>query len=127
MFKSYTFDSVRELMNLVNNGVKVTAAAIPPGGGGTGYELGDVLTILDGPDLASATLEVSGVAAGVITAVTVKNPGAYFAAPSNPVSVSGGKGSGASFNLTTAAAISGQSDIADILNRNGQWYLGYWT
>jgi hypothetical protein len=129
-FKSFQFESVAELMTLVNEGKRVSAAAVAPapGSGGTGYELNDLLTVSGGADaFASAVLKVTGVAAGVITSVSVVNEGAYPVAPTNPVSASGGKGQGASFNLTTVAAVADQAAVERILNRNGQWYVGYWT
>lgn len=80
--------------------VKVTAAAVAAGG--TGYTVGDTLTVSGGTGGPSATLTVSTVSSGAITAVTVASAGAYTTAPSNPASVTGGTGSGATFNLTTA-------------------------
>jgi hypothetical protein len=67
--------------------------------GGTGYTVGDVLTIAGGTG-TPATLTVSTVSSGVITGVTGTTSGLYSATPTNPVSVTGGSGSGATFNLT---------------------------
>jgi hypothetical protein len=83
-------------VTMFNSGVTIA-------GGGTGYTAGDVLTVVGGtPAGAAATLTVSTVSAGVITAVAVNNFGSYTALPSNPVSVTGGTGTGATFNLTYA-------------------------
>jgi len=71
--------------------------------GGTGYTVGNVLTVVGGTGTA-ATLTVSTVSAGVITGVTVTSFGSYTALPSNPVSVTGGTGSGATFTATYAWA-----------------------
>ena len=68
--------------------------------GGTGYTAGDVLTISGGTSAQTAQLTVSTVSAGVITAVTVTRGGDYTVAPTNPASVTGGTGTGATFNLT---------------------------
>jgi len=69
--------------------------------GGTGYTVGDVLTIVGGTFASTAaTLTVATVSSGVITAVTVSLASTYTATPTNPVSVTGGTGSGATFNLT---------------------------
>jgi hypothetical protein len=69
--------------------------------GGTGYTNGDVLTIVGGTFVsAAATLTVTAVTSGVITAVSVSLGATYTTTPSNPVSVTGGTGSGATFNLT---------------------------
>ena len=78
----------------------VLAAVSSIAGGGTGYTAGDVLTISGGTSAQTAQLTVSTVSAGVITAVTVSRGGDYTVAPSNPASVTGGTGSGATFNLT---------------------------
>jgi len=69
--------------------------------GGTGYTAGDVLTIVGGTAVTTAAqLTVSTVSSGVITAVTVSAANSYTALPTNPVSVTGGTGTGATFNLT---------------------------
>ena len=68
--------------------------------GGTGYTNGDTLTIVGGTPSGAATYTVTGVTGGVITSVSALNSGAYTTPPANPVSVTGGTGSGATFNLT---------------------------
>jgi hypothetical protein len=68
--------------------------------GGTGYTVGNVLTVVGGtPAGAAATLTVSSVSGGVITAVSSTNFAQYTALPANPVSVTGGTGTGATLNL----------------------------
>lgn len=62
--------------------------------GGSGYTVGDVLTLLGGTDVAPAKVTVASVSGGAITGVTVSDPGEYQSAPNNPVSVSGGAGTG---------------------------------
>jgi hypothetical protein len=66
--------------------------------GGTGYTVGDVLTLVGGTFTIAATVTVSTVSSGVITAVSISNNGVYTIAPTTPVSVTGGTGSGATFN-----------------------------
>jgi phosphotransferase system HPr-like phosphotransfer protein len=78
----------------------VLAAVSSIASGGTGYTAGNVLTISGGTSAQTAQLTVSTVSAGVITAVTVSRGGDYTVAPSNPASVTGGTGTGATFNLT---------------------------
>ena len=73
-------------------------------GGGAGYTVNDVLTVSGGVGTA-ATLQVTVVAAGVITAIKVLTGGFYTTFPGNPVSVTGGTGAGATFTLTFADAI----------------------
>jgi len=69
-------------------------------GGGTGYTVGNTLTVVGGtPAGSAATLTVSSVSGGVITAVASANFAQYTALPTNPVSVTGGTGSGATLNL----------------------------
>jgi hypothetical protein len=69
--------------------------------GGTGYTVGNVLTVVGGTPVVSATtMTVATVSSGVITSVTIANFGSYSTLPTNPVSVTGGTGSGATFNLT---------------------------
>lgn len=67
--------------------------------GGTGYAVGNVLTVVGGTRTTAATLTVSTVSSGVITAVTVSNAGVYTAIPTNAVAVTGGAGTGATFTL----------------------------
>jgi hypothetical protein len=48
-------------------------------------------------------MEVTGESSGVVTTVRMVQHGAYTAFPSNPVSVTGGTGSSATFDLTTSS------------------------
>jgi hypothetical protein len=69
--------------------------------GGTGYTLNDVLTVVGGTPVGVAgTITVTGVTGGVVTSISSTNFAQYSALPTNPVSVTGGTGSGATFNLT---------------------------
>ena len=77
------------------------ATAVAVAAAGSGYAAGDVLTVLGGEcsifvELTVATVNGSG---GVLTA-TISNAGSYNETPANPVSVSGGGGTLATFNLT---------------------------
>lgn len=76
------------------------ATKVAVAGGGTGYTVGDVLTVQGGIFSTPVELTVNTVAAGVITAVSVSNAGNYTEAPTSPVSVTGGTGSGATFTVT---------------------------
>lgn len=69
--------------------------------GGTGYRVGDIVR---GPD--GGVYEVATVSAGAITALTtIKAPTITSgAAPSNPRTLAGGMGTGATINLTWALA-----------------------
>jgi hypothetical protein len=68
-------------------------------GGGTGYTVGNVLTFVGGTFTTAAQVTVATVSAGVITSIAVTTNGTYTALPSNPVSVTGGTGSGATFTV----------------------------
>jgi hypothetical protein len=87
-------------------GVQATAtctlgvASYVVAGGGTGYAVGNVLTMVGGTFTSAGTCTVSAVSSGVITAVTATTGGAYTVAPTNPVSVTGGAGTGATFTLS---------------------------
>jgi hypothetical protein len=68
--------------------------------GGTGYTNGDVLTLVGGtPSSVAATFTVNGVSGGVITSVSSTNFATYSVLPTNPVSVTGGTGTGATLNV----------------------------
>ena len=75
--------------------------------GGSGYAVGNVLT-LPAPGAADegapALLQVTAVSSGAVTAVSVLSPGLYQTAPTQPASVTGGEGSGATFDLTMSGA-----------------------
>jgi hypothetical protein len=77
------------------------ATGLAIAGGGTGYTANDVLTVVGGVG-EPLKINVLTVAAGVIATVSVNTEGSYISSPSNPVSVTGGTGTGATFNLTLA-------------------------
>lgn len=70
-------------------------------GAGTGYLAGDLLAMVDGTNTDAAVMSVTTVnsGTGAITAFSIEDQGTYTVAPSNPVSVTGGAGSGATFTL----------------------------
>lgn len=76
------------------------ATAVAINGGGTGYAVDDVLTVSGGTYTTQTTLTVTSVSGGVIDGIEITEPGQYSVIPSNPVSVTGGTGSGATFNMT---------------------------
>jgi hypothetical protein len=68
--------------------------------GGTGYTAGDVLVVDGGQTAVPTEITVTTVGGGgEITGVAVSNAGSYVFAPTNPVSVSGGTGSGATLQV----------------------------
>lgn len=118
------FDTATQLAEFATNGESVSAAAVSDGG--EDYTLNDILTVISPGTVAAATLKVTGVALGVITNVSVVGEGAYSATPTNPVTVSGGTGRNAEFNLTLGAAMT-QTDVVGINYKDGFWHLEYWV
>lgn len=105
---------------------KVTAAAVVFGG--EGYAVNDILRVIGGDYYPASLLKVSGVTAGVVTAVTIEASGQYLAEPANPVSTVTiiGSGRGATFNLTTVSDAIVKANIVNIEHRRSIWYLKYW-
>jgi hypothetical protein len=66
--------------------------------GGTGYTVGNVLTVVGGTFTAAATFTVATVSGGVITGITSTTGGTYSVIPTGTLSVTGGTGTG--FTLT---------------------------
>jgi hypothetical protein len=65
--------------------------------GGTGYTVGNVLTVVGTTPASALTLTVATVSGGVITSATHTNFGTVSVLPPSPYSVTGGSGSGATF------------------------------
>jgi hypothetical protein len=101
------FPSVAISAPTTAGGVQATANAQLVSGaagvasGGTGYTNGDVLTVSGGS--SAFTVTVTGVSGGVITSATTTSV-ALTSIPSSPVSVTGGTGTGATFNITYGIA-----------------------
>jgi hypothetical protein len=69
--------------------------------GGQGYKVDDVVVFV-GPSLTASELAVKAVDEnGAITAVAIYIIGVYVLPPPNPIAVSGGAGTGASFRVAT--------------------------
>lgn len=91
------------LLRLIDLAVNNNAIAVAINAGGTGYTVGDILTVSGGTVVAglTLTLEVTSVAAGVIDGIRIFDCGAYSSNPTNPVAVTGGTGADdATFNIT---------------------------
>lgn len=79
----------------------VSAAVV--NAGGTGYTPGDVVTVAGGTHSVVATVEVTAVAAGVVTSVRVLETGTYTVDPTTTGNaVTGGTGASLTLNLTMA-------------------------
>lgn len=84
-------------------------AAVAVAAGGTGYRVGDVLSVTGGTGVGrAARAYVAGVNAntGAVTSVLVDDNGVYGALPANPAATTGGFGVGATLTLT-AGVITG--------------------
>jgi hypothetical protein len=77
------------------------AVAVAINAAGTGYAVGNTLDVVGGLGQIDTELTVTTVnGSGGITGVTISNAGQYAEIPTNPVSVTGGSGSAATFDLT---------------------------
>ena len=80
---------------------EAAAFAVAVNAAGTGYVVGNTLSVVGGIGQITTELTVATVnGTGGITGVTISNAGQYDEAPANPVSVTGGAGSAATFNIT---------------------------
>ena len=99
-------------------GVQATAtctvgvATFAVAAGGTGYTVGNVLTVVGGTGTA-ATFTVATLSGSAVATVTSTNAGSYSAVPTNPVSTTGGTGTGCTININTYAVTSGGFTITN--------------
>ncbi len=92
----------------------VTASVVA---GGTGYQVGDVLTVVGGTYTTATTLTVSSAFGGAITGVTVTNGGDYTVQPTNSVlSVTGGHGKNATFDIVRTLVIPNGPPAGELTN-----------
>jgi hypothetical protein len=76
------------------------AVSVAVNAAGTGYAVGNTLTVVGGLGQLDTELTVATInGSGGITGITISNAGQYTEIPTNPVSVTGGAGSAATFNL----------------------------
>lgn len=79
----------------------VSTQALHAGGGGSGYVVGDVLTISGGTFTSAATVTVATVSGGAVTALNLTTVGIYtISAGTSAVATSGGHGTGCTLDLT---------------------------
>lgn len=90
------------LQALIDVATSDHVATVAINAAGTGYVVGDVLTVAGGTSTYAATLLVTSVGGGgQVTGVRIQNGGAYTADPTlTGNSATGGTGSSATFNLT---------------------------
>ncbi len=79
-------------------------ASVVIANGGTGYALGDTITLAGGTKNHEPELEVTGVGGGIITAVHIADAGVYTSQAGSPVAqdTTSGSGINATFTLTYA-------------------------
>lgn len=84
-----------------NDEYELTAAAVSAvvAAGGSTYAEDDVLTLSGGTFGSAATFTVTEVSGGAVTAVEMTTPGDYTAIPADPVSTTGGSGTGCTLNV----------------------------
>lgn len=114
-----TPDALVSFANVAQEALTAVVAA-----GGSGYQVDDILHVVSGQFEVPVQLKVTTEVGNVITGVAIDSEGAYSDVPVNPVSVTGGSGVGATFNLTWGPAIQ-QADVQGIETALGRWYLTY--
>ncbi len=70
--------------------------------GGSSYVVGDILTLSGGTFTIAAQVEVTAESSGAVTGTRRYNDGVYTVAPGDPVSTTGGTGTGCTLNCTFA-------------------------
>jgi len=83
--------------------------------GGGSYAVSDVLTGVSGTG-TKYTLTVDAVDSGAITEVSITTAGDYSVAPTNPDTVTGGTGSGATFNTVVTGSFTYNGQAAESVN-----------
>jgi hypothetical protein len=80
----------------------LTAAAVSAAvaAGGSTYAVNDVLTLSGGTFGSAATFTVTEVSSGAVVSVEMTTPGDYTAIPTDPVSTTGGSGTGCTLTVT---------------------------
>ena len=93
---AFNFTHVKDYLCYLNKTVRTIAIV----SGGTGYAVDDVLTVVGGTGTACTIKVLTVDGSGVILTAEIVDRGEYTVKPTNPVSVTGGSGSSATFNLT---------------------------
>jgi len=91
---------------------------------GTGYVVGDKVTIVGGSGSHDCVVNIDTVSATVPTAVSVYSAGQYKTTPSNPASTSGGTGSGLTLTMTWTPSAA-EIKYLMIHNTTSDQYVGW--
>lgn len=101
-----TITAVNDDYVTVSGIYQVATAAVHSGGGGTGYAMGDIVTLGGSAGIPSATFEVTSESGGVVSAVSVVNAGTYLSDPAGSgVATTGGSGSGLTLDITSTSSV----------------------
>jgi hypothetical protein len=76
-------------------------SASTPTAGGTGYVIGDVITLAGGTTSDAASVVVVAATSGVVNSVKVKHPGVYSVRPTGAIAQGSTTGSGTGFTITS--------------------------
>lgn len=103
------------------------ASAVAVATAGSGYTVGDVLTLAGTTGPVACKLKVATVnGSGGVTGISIQVPGVMSATPTNPASVTGGTGTGATFTMTyNAGSASSISGLATTWARSNSVFR-YW-
>lgn len=101
-----TTSGYRDLLaKLVEFATNDNVQSVAVNAGGSGYVVGDILTISGGTSTVAAQVEVLAVSSGAVTEAIVINGGAYTADPTlSGASTTGGSGSGCTLDITMQVA-----------------------
>lgn len=90
--------------------------------GGTGYADNDIVTLSGGTSARDATFKVTGQTGGVVDTVVPVDPGEYTAFPGDPVTTTGGTGTGLTLNVTSnnATLYNLVGEMVGLLNAQSQ-------
>lgn len=101
-----------------------TVTAVAVNAGGTGYNVNDVLTLTGGSN--TATVIVTTVSAGVITGITIVEPGYNYTTGSKATTMNG-VGTGATITVSTVGNVSTTilSNANGVVARDDNLYLPY--
>ena len=110
------------------NSYALTAATVHSGGGGSSYQVGDVLGIAPGSGgqtNSAATCVVATVSTGAVTGVTIQTSGSYTVSPATSANAtSGGHGTGCTLDLTFSNTVTPSTAFfteTDLLRVGGQY------
>lgn len=122
-FLAGTAGVVSNAQSIIGTGVyRNTIPTANIASGGTGYSVGDILTLTGGTSITPMTIYVSAIGAGgVISNAVVLNTGNYSVAPTTTANAAtGGAGTGATFTTvaTTAASVIARAQFFGIVFNN---------